>query len=287
MTVKPRLLPTRTRALARELGAVGIVLLLVIVGGGVSVAANAPRDGVAHVGARATSVPCASPTASETATTNQKDYGPGSVVTMTASIHNTSTKTCSTAVGPTSPSIVVDNSSGVEVWSSCGGAGKFHACALYLIDETLQPGATYTKTSTWNQRSGTTGKRVPVGTYVMTAHFNGITGQASTKFNLTATTPPRIIHVTESDSGHSYSVPRGTQLLVQLSGPTIYTWTEPISSNPAVLKRTSGSSGSGAAATFVAEAKGEARVTAVGNPTCYPQCLMPSRLFTFTVSVVG
>lgn len=286
MTLRRRLSPTRTRAFARECGVVGVALLLLSVSGVVSVAANAAGNGVGHVGARASSVPCTSSTVSETTTTNQKYYGPGSVVTMYASIHNTSTQTCSEAVGATSPSFVVDNSSGVEVWRNCGGAGEIGACPLYLIDETLQPGGTYTKTSTWDQHSGASATRVPVGAYVMTTHFNGVTGQASTKFNLTATTP-RIIHVTQADSGRSYSMPRGTQLLVQLSGPAIYTWTEPISSNPAVLRRTGGSSASDAVTTFVAETKGEARVTAVGNPTCYPLCLMPSQLFTFTASVVG
>jgi hypothetical protein len=206
---------------------------------------------------------------------------------MTASIHNTSTQTCSVAIGATSPSFIVDNSSGVEVWSNCGGAGEFRACALYLMLETLQPGGTYTKTATWDQRSGAMATRVPVGVYELTAHFDVVTGQASTKFNLTALAPPRIIHVTLADSGHSYSLSRGTRLVVQLSGPTIYIWTEPVSSNPAVLKGTGGSSGSAATATFVAEMTGKARVTAVGSATCSPLCLMPSRLFTLSASVVG
>jgi hypothetical protein len=206
---------------------------------------------------------------------------------MTASIHNTSTKSCSVGVGPTSPSLVVDNSSGVEVWSNCGGAGEFHACALYLMLETLQPGATYTKTATWDQRSGALAARVPAGVYELTANFDGVSSQASTHFTLSASNPPRLIHVTQADSGHRYSMTRGARLSVQLSGTAIYVWTEPVSSNPAVLKRTGGSTGESATAAFVAQAKGNARVTAVGNPTCYPQCLMASRLFTFTVSVTG
>lgn len=223
---------------------------------------------------------------SETTATNAKNYGPGSVVTMTASIHNTSNQTCYIAIGATSPSFIVDNSSGVEVWSNCGGAGQVHACALYLMLETLQPGATYTKTATWGQRSGAVATRVPVGVYELTARFDIVTGQATTKFNLTSLAPLRTVDVTLADSGHNYSLVRGTRLVVQLSGPAIYTWAEPLSSNSAVLKRTGGSSGSTSVATFVAETKGEARVTATGDPVCYPQCLMPSRLFTITVSVL-
>jgi hypothetical protein len=36
---------------------------------------------------------------------------------------------------------------------------------------------------------------------------------------------------------------------------------------------------------FRALAPGTARISAIGNPACYPQCLMPSRLFFVTVTV--
>jgi hypothetical protein len=205
---------------------------------------------------------------------------------MSASIHNTSPRTCSIAVGAISPSLIVKNSSGAVVWSTCGGAGDLHACALYLMLETLQPGGTYTRTATWDQRSGAAAARVPTGVYELTVNINGLTGQASTKFNLTALTSPRTINVTLADSGRNYSLTRGARLVVQLSGPAIYTWTEPVSSNPAVLKRTVVSSANPAITTFIAEKTGKARVTAVGNPNCYPLCLMPSRLFTIIASVV-
>jgi hypothetical protein len=38
---------------------------------------------------------------------------------------------------------------------------------------------------------------------------------------------------------------------------------------------------------FRALATGTARVSAVGNPDCSPQCLMPSSLFFVTVTVRG
>ncbi len=287
MTTKGRPSPTRARVLTRELGVVAIALVLTMGGIVVSVAAYASGNAVAHLGAKASAVSCTSLRVSERATTDEKSYGPGSIVRLSASIHNSSTKACSMAIGAISPSLIVDNANGVEVWSNCGGAGEFHACALYLMLETIQPGATYTKTYTWDQRSGASGARAPTGVYKLTVHFSGLAGQASTKFNLTALTPPRTIDVTQADSGRSFSLTRGDRLVVQLSGPAIYTWTEPVSSNPAVLKRTVDSSANPALTTFIAEKIGKARVTAVGNPKCYPQCLMPSRLFTIIASVVG
>ena len=286
MRTEGRPVPTRAHVFTHGLGAVVIALALMVAGGVVSVAQSASGSASRHVGAKASSVPCTSLTVRETAATSTTNYGPGTVVTMSASLHNTSSQTCSIAVGATSPSLIVKNSNGVEEWSTCGAAGELQACALYLMLETLQPGGTYTRTATWDQRSGASGTRVPAGVYQLTVHFNGVTGQASTKFNLTPLTTPRTVDVTLADSGRSYSLTRGTRLVVQLSGPAIYTWTEPVSSNSPELKRTAGSSANPAITTFVAEKTGEARVTAVGGPKCYPQCLMPSRLFTIIASVV-
>ena len=97
----------------------------------------------------------------------------------------------------------------------------------------------------------------------------------------------RTITVNQADSGHSYTLHKGDQLLVQLSGPSIYTWTEPVSSNQDVLQRTEGSPGTTANATFLAVAVGNVNVTSTDNPNCYPQCLAPSRLFRVGVTVDG
>ncbi|HVA69804.1 MAG TPA: hypothetical protein VNF08_00560 [Acidimicrobiales bacterium] len=285
MKTEGRPVITRAHVLTHGLGVGVIALVLMVAGGVVSVAQSASGSAARHVAAKASSVPCTSMMVRERAATNETSYGPGSVVRMSASLHNTSSQTCSIAVGATSPSLIVKNASGVEEWSTCGATGGLQACALYLMLETLQPGGTYTRTATWDQHSSASATRAPPGVYRLSVHFNGVTGQASTKFNLTALTPPRTVTVTEADSGHRYSLTRGTRLVVQLSGPAIYTWTEPVSSNPAVLKRTVSSSANPAITTFIAQKKGVARVTAVGNPKCYPQCLMPSRVFTIIVSV--
>ena len=98
---------------------------------------------------------------------------------------------------------------------------------------------------------------------------------------------PGTITVTQADSGRSYALHLGDRLVVQLSGPSNYTWTKPTSSDQAVLQSTGASSGASASAGFLVMALGTAKVSATDNPNCYPQCLSPSRLFEVTVSVGG
>jgi len=116
--------------------------------------------------------------------------------------------------------------------------------------------------------------------------YENIAVDPPTPANTTAT-PSRTITVTQADSGRSYALHRGDHLIVQLTGPSFYIWTEPSSSNQAVLQRTGGSTGATASAAFVARSTGKATVSAIDNPNCYPQCLPPSRLFEVGVSVVG
>ena len=99
--------------------------------------------------------------------------------------------------------------------------------------------------------------------------------------------PSQTIAVTEADSGRSYTLHRGDQLDVELSGPSSYTWTKPTSSDQGALDPMATSSGSTARASFVAVGPGKATVTATDNPNCYPECLAPSRLFEVSVSVTG
>jgi hypothetical protein len=80
---------------------------------------------------------------------------------------------------------------------------------------------------------------------------------------------------------------RGDHLVARLTSPPIYRWTEPASSDESVLQRSRGSSGASAEGVFVATADGRSSVTATDDPTCYPGCLPPSRLFELSVSVVG
>jgi hypothetical protein len=96
----------------------------------------------------------------------------------------------------------------------------------------------------------------------------------------TEATASRTITVTLADSGHNYRLHRGDLLDVQLTGSSGVIWTEPASSNQAVLQRTGGSSGTG---TFVAGSHGKAQVTALGTPNCSEVC--PTYIVEFQVNV--
>jgi hypothetical protein len=101
-----------------------------------------------------------------------------------------------------------------------------------------------------------------------------------------APNPTHTITVTWADNGKSYELHKGYKLDVQLSQPSGLIWTEPASSKRAVLKRTGGSSGATATATFVAAHKGTAQVMATGSPNCTQTCPEYLLLFQVTVSVV-
>jgi hypothetical protein len=108
--------------------------------------------------------------------------------------------------------------------------------------------------------------------------------------NITVDPPPateatasRTIVVTQADTGHSYRLHKGDLLDVQLTEPSGVIWTEPASSNQAVLQRTGGSSGTTATGTFVAGSHGKAQVTALGTPNCTVVC--PDFIVAFEVSV--
>jgi hypothetical protein len=273
----------RLGSVARALGSVTIAVAATLVASG-AVASGSGTESV--VSPRlATSAPCSASLLKFSTTTNQKSYLPGAVVKMTFSITNKSSSECTTTVGPTSPSFAITNSKGVEVWNNCYSNDRPGACAMYLMLRHIKAGATYSETFTWDQRSGASRARVPIGVYQLTVGGAGTAGKHSVKFVVARS--PRTFSATQADSGRTYSLRVGDHLVVNLSGPTIYSWTEITSSNQSVLLRLSASSGATATATLVARAKGEARVTAIDNPNCYPQCLPPSRLFTITTRVVG
>jgi hypothetical protein len=121
----------------------------------------------------------------------------------------------------------------------------------------------------------------------VTVNFGNITVDPPPPSGLSGT-PSRTILVTYADSGHHYRLHIGDVLDVTLSGPSnLTTWTEPNASDKAVLRRTGGSSGMTATGTFIAKAKGKARVTATGAINCSPPCFGPILLFQVTASVVG
>jgi hypothetical protein len=98
-----------------------------------------------------------------------------------------------------------------------------------------------------------------------------------------ASTSHAAVTVTRADAGQSYTLVPGQEVVVSLGSSTAYTWSEPRSSDAAVLEMVSGTAGQ---ATLFAEATGTATVTVIGDPSCAPKCLVMSTivLFHFTVT---
>lgn len=215
------------------------------------------------------------------ATPVQPLYNWGALVHVTVALHNHSRATCSYATGPFSPSFVLTNSAGVTVWGSCWFGGGPAPCALYLLHRTLAPGATYRDRLTWDQRTGHPDLPAPAGRYTFNATFPGLSLRVTTSFVLTR---PRNVTVTVADSARHYAVAVGDLLTVRLlSSPLV--WTTAVSSDSRVLIALPEMNPVAGLYVFRARAPGTARLSAVGNPACYPQCLMASRLFFVTVTV--
>jgi predicted secreted protein len=155
---------------------------------------------------------------------------------------------------------------------------------MYLEVRSLKPATAFTEAFSWNQE--TNGVRVPVGTYELTVHTDGIAANRTIKFVIAAGVPTTRT-LTQAQDGRSYSLRVGDRLIVNLTGASSYSWTPSVSSNQAVLLRRAASSGSSTTASFVAGSAGKSRITAVDNPKCSPQCASPSRLFSVSVTVTG
>ena len=229
----------------------------------------------------ATSSACTPAQVTLSATPNQSLYTLGTLVHVTVALHNHSAATCSYATGPFSPRFVLTNSAGVTVWGSCWFGGGPAPCALFLLHRTIAPGATYRDRLTWDQRTGHPDLPVPVGRYSFSASFSELRLRASTAFTIAR---PSNLTATLTNSGRRYALAVGDNLTVRLlSSPLV--WTTAVSSDPRVLISLPEMDPVAGLYVFRALAPGTARVSAVGNPACYPQCLMASRLFFVTVTV--
>ena len=235
---------------------------------------------------RAELAPCSRSALRVTTSTNRHVYGPGQVVRMTVAVRNRSAASCPFAVGPTSPFLRVTNSRGAQVWNNCYSHGSPGPCAQFLAVKVVRPGATYVDTLTWDPTEGPYRIPEPAGEYRLTTSFEGTPGIYTANFRLRAGAPSSI-QVTSADNGRSFSLRVGQSLSLALTGYSAATWTEPVSSNGAVLRLTTATSGQSATASFVAVAPGRSEVSATNNPRCYPECLPPSRLFVVNVTVSG
>jgi hypothetical protein len=133
---------------------------------------------------------CAAAAVNVGAATDRHAYSPGQPVVMTSFITNISKAACSVWLGLDpgfSPSFVVTNSAGHEVWDRCWYHDQPGACFMILVGKTLYPGQTYATTAVWDQRSSTNGKpaaRVPAGTYRFTTHYQYIYKNAVRTFKI-------------------------------------------------------------------------------------------------------
>lgn len=214
-------------------------------------------------------------------TPNHSLYTSGTLVHVTVALHNHSAIACSIATGPFSPNFVLTNSAGVTVWGSCWFGGGPAPCADYLVHRTLAPGATYHDRLTWNQLTGHPDLVVPAGRYTFHANFRGLALRSTTSLVLTR---PSSVTVTLADSGGHYDLAVGNVLTVSLIASSLI-WTAAVSSDPRVLISMPEMNPIAGLFAFRALAPGTARISSVGNPVCYPKCLMPSRLFFVTVTV--
>ncbi len=94
------------------------------------------------------------------------------------------------------------------------------------------------------------------------------------------------VRVDVGDAGRSITLRVGDRLTLVLGGTSLYLWSAPASSAPAVLFTVNSIGGGVARATFVARGAGRAQVSSTETPRCYPQCLMPSRLWRVSAVVV-
>ena len=208
-------------------------------------------------------------------------YTSGTLVHVTVALHNHSAIACAYATGPFSPNFVLTNSTGITVWGSCWFGGGPAPCADYLLHRTLAPGATYRDRLAWDQRTGHPDLAVPAGRYNFNAKFLGLTLRTTTSIVLTR---PGSVTVTLANSGRHYVLAVSNLLTVRLLASPLV-WTTAVSSDPRALISLPEMNPVAGLFAFRALAPGTARVSAVGNPVCYPQCLMPSQLFFVTVTV--
>jgi hypothetical protein len=241
----------------------------------------APLVDVGSVASGAPIAACAAAQVTLSATADQSLYTSGAVVHVTIALHNHSTSRCFVATGTFSPSFTLSNAAGVTVWGSCWFGGGPAPCAYYLRQTVLAPGATYRVRPTWDQRTGHPDLPVAAGRYVFRTKFSGLPLRATTTLNLSRS---HDLTATLADSGHRYALAVGDLLTIRLLA-TSMNWTTAVSTNPGVLSALPEVNPVAGLFTFRAIAPGTAGVSTVGNPACYPQCLMASRLFFVTVSV--
>jgi hypothetical protein len=105
------------------------------------------------------------------ASMKSRSFEPGQPVVLTSTVTNHSSDRCSVVIGHDhgyDPSQVVVNHTGKFVWDACDLDNKEGACSDLWMLKDLSSGASYTLTSTWDQKWGNgAGEpvQVPAGRY--------------------------------------------------------------------------------------------------------------------------
>ena len=221
---------------------------------------------------------CVASQVSISATVDRDRYASGVPVHVTVTLANRSSRSCSYATGPSSPNYRVINGIGATVWGSCWVSGAPSPCADFLVQRTLPSRARYVERLSWGQRTGSPDVPVPAGRYRFLVTMAG--QRAETSFALSGS-----VAVTLADANRRYTLGLGAQLSVRLPVTGLLRWTSAQSSDPAVMALVVPASVVPGVTVFRALHWGVTRISATGNPVCYPQCLMPSRDFSITVDV--
>jgi hypothetical protein len=227
---------------------------------------------------------CSASQVSISASTPKAVYTAGTPISVNFSLHNHSGRSCSFTTGPFSPSFVLTNASGITVWASCWYGGGPAPCAMYLVHRTLAGGATFRSHTVWDQKTGHPDVQVAAGTYRLSVMYDGIKKTARTSFSISGVSS--VTAVSLADNRHHYTLVTGSELRVSLVPSGVYTWSTPVSSNSSVLAALSADPVAGSTL-FSALTAGTVQVSASGNPACSPACMLPSRIFSITVSVIA
>ena len=257
------------RRVAVRAAIVAVVLVAGLIGASLHGGAVASAPG-------SSASPCSASLATLSVSTNHSSYQPGARVRVIVALHNHSSTTCTYATGPTSPYLRLVSAAGVTVWGSCWAGGTTSPCTDFLVSRTLAAGATSLERFSWDQRSGTPDQQVPVGRYQLSVSLQGLF--ASTSLVVART---RALSLSVGDDGRRVSVDVGDRISVSLPATGVVHWGPVQTSDRAVLAVAT----STGVTVLEARRAGVARITATGNPSCYPQCLMPSRLLRITVVV--
>ena len=222
---------------------------------------------------------CTASVATLSVTTDHARYLAGTPVRITVALHNHSSSACTFATGPTSPTYQLTNAAGVTVWGSCWAGGVASPCADFLVQRTLGANATSLERFSWDQRSGMPDRLVPAGRYRFSVSLQGLGASATIVLARV-----RTVSLNAADSGRRYIVNVGDRVSLSLAVTGVFRWSDVQTSDPAVLAIVNVPT-LASVTVFQARRGGLATITATGNPSCYPQCLMPSRLLRITIVV--